>query len=100
MRPACRRAAAWAEWAEWITKPPSCTGAWRGASSLLEDGRRDGPCPLSVPALNRVIDEAIVMNDGSDDRTLARDMIDVHGPEAATVARENARDAALAGQAP
>jgi hypothetical protein len=27
-------------------------------------------------------------------------MIDVHGPEAATVARENARDAALAGQAP
>ena len=40
------------------------------------------------------------MNDGSDDQTLARDMIDVHGPEAATVARENARDAALVGQAP
>jgi hypothetical protein len=40
------------------------------------------------------------MNDGSDDQTLARDMIDVHGREAATVARENARAAALAGQAP
>jgi hypothetical protein len=40
------------------------------------------------------------MNDGSDDQTLARDMIDVHGREAATVARENACAAALAGQAP
>jgi hypothetical protein len=29
---------------------------------------------------------------------LARDMIDVHGAEAATVARGNARHAALAGQ--
>jgi hypothetical protein len=35
----------------------------------------------------------------SDEHTLARDMIDVHGVEAATVARENARAAALAGQA-
>jgi hypothetical protein len=34
-----------------------------------------------------------------DDQTLARDMIEVHGREAATVARENARAAALAGQA-
>ena len=39
------------------------------------------------------------MEDGSDDNKLARDMIDVHGREAATVARENARAAALAGQA-
>lgn len=41
------------------------------------------------------------MTDGCDhrDRTLARDMIDVHGMEAATVARENARSAARAGQA-
>ncbi|HEX4617797.1 MAG TPA: hypothetical protein VH230_18015 [Stellaceae bacterium] len=38
------------------------------------------------------------MNDGSDDDKLASDMIDVHGREAATVARENARAAALAGQ--
>jgi len=38
------------------------------------------------------------MNDGSDDNKLAGDMIDVHGREAATVARENARAAALAGQ--
>ncbi len=37
------------------------------------------------------------MDDGSDDK-LARDMIDVHGREAATVARDNARAAALAGQ--
>jgi hypothetical protein len=33
-----------------------------------------------------------------DDDKLASDMIDVHGREAATVARENARAAALAGQ--
>jgi len=32
-------------------------------------------------------------------RDLARDMIAVHGPEAARVARENARLAAVAGQA-
>jgi len=39
------------------------------------------------------------MTDGSDDDNLARDMIDVQGKEAATVARENARAAAVAGQA-
>jgi hypothetical protein len=39
-----------------------------------------------------------VMPDGSDDRKLARDMIDVHGNEAAAVARKNARAAAIAGQ--
>jgi predicted O-methyltransferase YrrM len=39
------------------------------------------------------------MTDGSDDHKLARDMIDVHGREAATVARGNARAAAVAGQA-
>ena len=39
------------------------------------------------------------MTDGSDDYDLARDMIDVHGKEAATVARANARAAALGGQA-
>jgi len=33
------------------------------------------------------------MTDGSDDDNLARDMIDVHGQEAATVARANARSA-------
>ena len=36
------------------------------------------------------------MNDCSDDDKLAGDMIDVHGKKAATVARENARAAALA----
>ena len=39
------------------------------------------------------------MPDGSDDHELARDMIDVHGREATTVARGNVRSAALAGQA-
>jgi hypothetical protein len=39
------------------------------------------------------------MDDASDNDKLARDMIDVHGTEAATVARENARAAAVAGQA-
>jgi hypothetical protein len=41
----------------------------------------------------------VVMADGSDEHKLARDMIDVHGREAATVARGNARAAAVAGQA-
>jgi hypothetical protein len=36
------------------------------------------------------------MTDGSDDDKFARDMINVHGREAATVARGNARAAALA----
>jgi hypothetical protein len=40
----------------------------------------------------------LAMNDGCDDDKLAGDMIDVHGSEAATVARENARAAALARQ--
>lgn len=38
------------------------------------------------------------MTDGSDEELLAYDMIDVHGAEAPTVARDNARGAALAGQ--
>jgi len=37
-------------------------------------------------------------SDETDEQTLARDMIEVHGAEAPTVARENARGAALAGQ--
>ena len=39
------------------------------------------------------------MTSNSEDENLGRDMIDVHGNEAATVARQNARAAALAGQA-
>ena len=39
------------------------------------------------------------MIEGSDNHALARDIIEVHGREAASVARENARSAALAGQA-
>ena len=35
---------------------------------------------------------------GADERSLARDMLDVHGLKAAVVARDNARAAALAGQ--
>jgi hypothetical protein len=38
------------------------------------------------------------MSDDPEAALLARDMIDVHGAEAPTVARENARHAALAGQ--
>jgi hypothetical protein len=40
--------------------------------------------------LNSAIDEAIVMTDGSDDATVARDMITVHGTRT--------RDAALVDQ--
>jgi hypothetical protein len=42
----------------------------------------------------------MVITEGGDERSLARDMIEVHGPEAATVARRNARAAALAAQIP
>jgi hypothetical protein len=38
--------------------------------------------------------------DGDDEQLLARDMIAVHGAEAAIVARDNVRGAALAGQRP
>lgn len=38
------------------------------------------------------------MTDDSDDDTLARDIINVHGPMAAGVARDNARAAVVAGQ--
>ena len=44
------------------------------------------------------IDEATVITDGADEPSLARDIIDVHGAEAATVARNNASAAALGGQ--
>lgn len=43
---------------------------------------------------------AIDAADGDDEQLLARDMIEVHGAEAAIVARENVRAAALAGQRP
>jgi hypothetical protein len=36
--------------------------------------------------------------DGADEPSLADDMLDVHGPQADAVARDNARAAALAGQ--
>jgi hypothetical protein len=56
-------------------------------------------CPLSIPALNGIIDGCDGDDDGSDDRKPARDMIDVHRSEAANLVRENGRAAALAGQA-
>lgn len=43
---------------------------------------------------------AIGTADVADEQSLARDMIDVHGPKATIVARDNARAAALAGQRP
>ena len=50
-------------------------------------------------SLDTTIDEVTIIADGADDPALARDMIEVHGTEAATVARDNARAAALGGQA-
>jgi hypothetical protein len=51
-------------------------------------------------SLNAAIDEVTVMADALvDEQSLACDMIEVHGMEAVTVARDNARGAALAGQA-
>jgi hypothetical protein len=49
--------------------------------------------------LNTAIDEAMAMIEGCDDHALARDIIAVHGADAAAVVRVNARAAALAGQA-
>lgn len=43
-------------------------------------------------------DQAAEMTIDRDESTLATGMIEVHGAEAAAVARGNARDAALAGQ--
>jgi len=40
----------------------------------------------------------LTIADDADETTLARDIIEVHGTNAAIVARENARAAALAGQ--
>jgi len=50
-------------------------------------------------ALDATIDGVTVIADGADDPALARDMIEVHGAEAAMVARDNASAAALSGQA-
>ena len=44
-------------------------------------------------------DQVTIMTDEIDDDALAHDMIEVHGTRTAAVARENARAAALAGQA-
>jgi hypothetical protein len=60
--------------------------------------------PLSSPgkeaaSLDVTNDGVTVIADGADDLALARDMIEVHGAEAATVARDNASAAALSGQA-
>jgi hypothetical protein len=41
----------------------------------------------------------LLMANDTDEEVRAHDMIDVHGIEAATIARGNARGAALAGQA-
>jgi hypothetical protein len=55
--------------------------------------------PGRTPAsLDAAIDEVTVITDRADEPSLAGDMIEVHGTEAATVARDNARAAALGGQ--
>jgi hypothetical protein len=48
------------------------------------------------PPLYTIIEDT--MADTGAEQALARDMIAVHGSEAAVVARQNARSAALAGQ--
>ena len=48
-------------------------------------------------SLDAAIDETVI-TDSADEPSLAREMIEVHGAEAATVARANARAAALGGQ--
>jgi hypothetical protein len=48
------------------------------------------------PPLYTIIEDTIA--DTAVEQALARDMIAVHGTEAAVVARQNARSAALAGQ--
>jgi hypothetical protein len=90
VRRACRRVA-WAGWAAWITEPP--------AALALKKGHRLFSNSEEAMADAGIRGEAMVVTDCADDQTLARDMIEVHGREAATVARENARAAALAGQA-
>jgi hypothetical protein len=45
-----------------------------------------------------LIEEMMGLTHGPDEQTLAREMIEVHGTQAATVARGNARAAALAAQ--
>jgi hypothetical protein len=51
-------------------------------------------------ALPRGSNPSTVIVDSDVGDTLARDMIEVHGTEAATIARDNARAAALAAQIP
>jgi len=48
------------------------------------------------PPLNTIVDN--IMAGDAAEQTLARDIVAVHGPEAAVIARQNARAAALAGQ--
>lgn len=50
-----------------------------------------------MASLDAAIDETVI-TDSADEPSLARDMIEVHGVEAATVARANARAVALGGQ--
>ena len=58
------------------------------SSPILPGFPNDWPCTVTVTS----------ESEPADDRLLAHDMIDVHGSAAATVARNNARSAALAGQ--
>ena len=62
-------------------------------------GTYDAPSnPLISREAQHVILPLVPLNAAADEQSLAHDMIEVHGAEAAAVARANARTAALAAQ--
>ena len=74
-------------------------GGWPLCARLGAEGSHHrGAPPTGCRPGVRVNVMATGLAEGADEQSLARDMLDVHGPKAAVVARGNARAAALAGQ--
>jgi hypothetical protein len=67
-------------------------------AELQGNGAEPPPPAALLRALGTTFDRMTVTADEIDDDALVRDMIEEHGSGAATVARENARTVALAGQ--
>jgi len=57
-----------------------------------------GACSRASAPVTALVAEELALPGGADAASLARDMIEVHGGEAATIARHNARAAALGSQ--